>query len=146
MWDEASEEPNLRGVNLDVPPGSLTMIVGPVGSGKSSVLAGLIGQMEKSKGSVAVGGRVAYVAQTAWIINDSVQVGWLTGGVVVTGGGLGLRGGQTVGAAYVAQAAWSPTAFEWGRVGGVEGSGLAAALCGLSARARSLAPCNPVSR
>jgi len=75
VWDEAAEEPTLRDINLDVPPGSLTMIVGSVGCGKSSVLSAIIGQMERSGGSVAVGGRVAYVAQTAWIINDSVQVG-----------------------------------------------------------------------
>ena len=73
VWDDAAEEPSLRGVDLDVPPGSLTMIVGGVGSGKSSVLSAIIGQMERRRGRVAVGGRVAYVAQTAWIINDSVQ-------------------------------------------------------------------------
>jgi ABC-type Mn2+/Zn2+ transport system ATPase subunit len=74
VWDETSEAPDLRGIDLDVPPGSLTMVVGSVGSGKSSVLAAVIGQMERAAGKVSVGGRVAYVAQTAWIINDSVQV------------------------------------------------------------------------
>jgi ABC-type Mn2+/Zn2+ transport system ATPase subunit len=59
------------------------MVVGNVGSGKSSVLSAIIGQMERVAGKVVVGGRVAYVAQTAWIINDSVQVrlaGWLVCG------------------------------------------------------------------
>jgi hypothetical protein len=74
-WDPTLPTPSLRGVNLEVPPGSLTMVVGSVGSGKSSLLGALIGQMDRVAGKAAVGGSVAYVAQVAWIINDSVQVG-----------------------------------------------------------------------
>lgn len=73
-WEAGSSEASLTGVTFSAAPGSLTMVVGSVGSGKSSVLSALIGQMERVKGSVAVGGRVAYVAQSAWIVNDSVQV------------------------------------------------------------------------
>jgi hypothetical protein len=73
-WEAGSAEASLSGVSFTAAPGTLTMVVGSVGSGKSSILAALIGQMERVKGTVAVGGRVAYVAQTAWIVNDSVQV------------------------------------------------------------------------
>ena len=73
-WDPAVAVAALREVNLDVAPGTLTMVVGGVGSGKSSLLSALISQMDKVTGQVAVGGSVAYVAQVAWIINDSVQV------------------------------------------------------------------------
>ncbi|KAF6255037.1 ABC transporter [Scenedesmus sp. NREL 46B-D3] len=72
-WEAGSSEASLAGVNFTAAPGTLTMVVGSVGSGKSSILAALIGQMERVSGTVAVGGRVAYVAQTAWIVNDSVQ-------------------------------------------------------------------------
>lgn len=65
----------MQGINFSAKPGTLTMVVGSVASGKTSLLSALIGQMERLQGTVAVGGRVAYVAQTAWIINDSVQVG-----------------------------------------------------------------------
>lgn len=64
----------MKDISFDAKPGTLTMIVGSVASGKTSLLSALIGQMERLQGTVAVGGRVAYVAQTAWIINDSVQV------------------------------------------------------------------------
>jgi ATP-binding cassette subfamily C (CFTR/MRP) protein 1 len=47
----------------------VVQVVGAVGSGKSSVLGALTGHISKRSGSVAVGGRVAYVAQTAWIMN-----------------------------------------------------------------------------
>lgn len=72
-WDEASEKPALSGINFSAGPGSLTMVVGTVGCGKSSILSALIKHITKKSGSVQVGGRVAYVAQSAWIINDTVQ-------------------------------------------------------------------------
>lgn len=57
----------VKDVNLTIPRGSLTAIVGPVGSGKSSLLQGLIGEMRRIEGSVSFGGSVAYCPQSAWI-------------------------------------------------------------------------------
>ena len=37
--------------------------VGSVGSGKSSLLAALLGEMERKEGSVEINGRVAFVPQ-----------------------------------------------------------------------------------
>lgn len=54
-------------VDLIIPRGQLVAIVGAVGSGKSSLLQGLIGEMKKTAGSVVFGGSVAYCPQTAWI-------------------------------------------------------------------------------
>ena len=48
-------------------------VVGRVGSGKSSLISALLGEMEHGRGRVALGGRVAYVAQTAWILNATLQ-------------------------------------------------------------------------
>ena len=48
-------------------------MVGRVGSGKSSLVSALLGEMEKASGRVRVGGRVAYAAQQAWIVNATVQ-------------------------------------------------------------------------
>ena len=44
---------------------ALVAVVGPVGSGKSSLLASILNEMHCSKGSVQVSGSVAYAAQTA---------------------------------------------------------------------------------
>ena len=41
-------------INMDIASGSLAAVVGPVGSGKSSLLSALLGETEKLKGSVAV--------------------------------------------------------------------------------------------
>ena len=54
-------------VNMSIPRGQLVAIVGAVGSGKSSLLQGLIGEMRKTEGKVIFGGSVAYCSQSAWI-------------------------------------------------------------------------------
>ncbi|XP_076819731.1 multidrug resistance-associated protein 1-like isoform X1 [Clavelina lepadiformis] len=71
-WDK-SDEPTLRNISLEVPKGSLVAVVGQVGSGKSSLISCLLGDMEKTNGKVAVQGSVAYVAQQAWIQNMTLQ-------------------------------------------------------------------------
>ena len=53
--------------NLKIPKGQVVAIVGPVGSGKSSLLQGLIGEMRRETGSVKFGGSVSYCPQSAWI-------------------------------------------------------------------------------
>ena len=40
---------------------------GSVGSGKTSLLQGLIGEMRKTSGSITFGGSVGYCPQSAWI-------------------------------------------------------------------------------
>ena len=59
-------------ITMHVQRGTLVAVVGRVGSGKSSLLSGLVGQMRKVSGSVTFGGRVAYCSQTAWIQNASL--------------------------------------------------------------------------
>jgi ATP-binding cassette subfamily C (CFTR/MRP) protein 1 len=62
----------VQGIDMNVQRGSLVAVVGRVGSGKSSLLMGLIGEMRKISGSISFGGRVAYCPQTAWIQNSSL--------------------------------------------------------------------------
>ncbi|KAH7821298.1 putative Multidrug Resistance Associated Protein (MRP) [Monocercomonoides exilis] len=66
-------EPVLRDVNLVMKKGTLTMVVGGVGSGKSSLGAAIIADAEKVSGKVEVDGQVSYCAQTAWINNNTVR-------------------------------------------------------------------------
>ena len=57
----------LEHIDLRIPRGQLVAIVGAVGSGKTSLLQGLIGDMRRTRGSIRVGGSVAYCSQSAWI-------------------------------------------------------------------------------
>ena len=52
---------------MEIPRGMLVAIVGHVGSGKTSLLQGLIGEMRKTSGSITFGGSVGYCPQIAWI-------------------------------------------------------------------------------
>ncbi|KAJ6602805.1 ABC transporter [Mycena vulgaris] len=63
----------LRSFDLSIPKGKLCAIVGPVGSGKSSLLQALIGEMRRTAGTVAFGGSVSYCPQSAWIQNATIR-------------------------------------------------------------------------
>lgn len=71
-WSRA-ESPTLRRLNVCIPEGSLVAVVGHVGSGKSSLLSAVLGEMDKLEGTVAVKGSVAYVPQQAWIQNSTLK-------------------------------------------------------------------------
>ncbi|KAG1737805.1 ABC protein [Suillus lakei] len=63
----------VKNVTMTIPRGQLVAVVGPVGSGKSSLLQGLIGEMRKVSGHVSFGGRIGYCPQTAWIQNATLR-------------------------------------------------------------------------
>ncbi|KAI0564144.1 ABC transporter [Gracilaria domingensis] len=65
--------PILSDINVKLKGGELVAIVGRVGSGKSSLIHAILGEMRKVQGSVSLEGKVAYVAQTAWIFNDTLR-------------------------------------------------------------------------
>ncbi|KAM7521484.1 hypothetical protein LguiA_011386 [Lonicera macranthoides] len=72
-WDDESGEAAVKNLNFKIKKGELAAIVGTVGSGKSSLLASLLGEMHKISGKVRVCGTTAYVAQTSWIQNGTIQ-------------------------------------------------------------------------
>jgi ATP-binding cassette subfamily C (CFTR/MRP) protein 1 len=49
------------------------MVVGSVGSGKSSVISAILGELAITSGSMGVSGSIAYVAQEAFIFNATVR-------------------------------------------------------------------------
>ncbi|XP_049527650.1 ATP-binding cassette sub-family C member 3 [Dermacentor silvarum] len=63
----------LRDVSLKVEPGSLVGLVGSVGSGKSSLLTALQGDVHKIRGLCRVKGPIACVPQSACIYNMSIR-------------------------------------------------------------------------
>ncbi|KAG0363538.1 hypothetical protein BGZ54_008118 [Gamsiella multidivaricata] len=70
---EVNYSPTLTNISFSVPKGSLTAVVGRVGQGKTSLLSALIGEMYKRQGTIRIRGRIAYVAQQAWIINATLK-------------------------------------------------------------------------
>lgn len=60
-------------MNLSVKKGELVSIVGPVASGKSTLLLGLLGEANRIRGTCKVGGKIAYVPQSAFIVNATMK-------------------------------------------------------------------------
>ncbi|CAK7301445.1 ATP-binding cassette sub-family C member 2 [Vulpes lagopus] len=71
-WDQDSEA-TIRDVNLDIMPGQLVAVVGTVGSGKSSLMSAMLGEMEDVHGHITIKGTIAYVPQQSWIQNGTIK-------------------------------------------------------------------------
>ncbi|XP_078521976.1 ATP-binding cassette sub-family C member 5 isoform X2 [Lissotriton helveticus] len=69
----------LYNIDLDIEQGKLVGICGSVGSGKTSLISSILGQMTLLEGSIAVNGTFAYVAQQAWILNATLRENILFG-------------------------------------------------------------------
>ncbi|KAI4204450.1 MAG: hypothetical protein LQ350_001207 [Teloschistes chrysophthalmus] len=70
-WDKSRN--CLENINFTARKGELSCVVGRVGSGKSSLLQAVLGDIWKVNGEVVVHGRTAYVAQQSWVMNASVK-------------------------------------------------------------------------
>ncbi|KAJ1450288.1 P-loop containing nucleoside triphosphate hydrolase protein [Pelagophyceae sp. CCMP2097] len=63
----------LENLTMDLDPGSLTVIVGAVASGKSMLLNALLGEVSLEQGAVQVTGSVAVCPQVPWIFNATLR-------------------------------------------------------------------------
>ncbi|KAL7949002.1 P-loop containing nucleoside triphosphate hydrolase protein [Trichoderma barbatum] len=70
---EEREPFKLQDLNLQAGRNELIAVIGTVGSGKSSLLAALAGDMRKTTGDVVFGASRAFCPQYAWIQNTSLQ-------------------------------------------------------------------------
>lgn len=90
-WNPNSENDfKLRDISIDFQIGKLNVIIGPTGSGKTSLLLALLGEMHLTKGEVFLPGfiprhelvidpntgltdSVAYCSQSPWLLNDTIR-------------------------------------------------------------------------
>ncbi|KAL8492102.1 hypothetical protein ACS0TY_023647 [Phlomoides rotata] len=78
-WDESSPSPTLKEINFRVSHGMKVAICGTVGSGKSSLVSCILGEMPKICGVIRVGGTKAYVGQSPWIQSGKIEENILFG-------------------------------------------------------------------
>ncbi|KAH1014057.1 hypothetical protein HUJ04_002952 [Dendroctonus ponderosae] len=71
--------PVLKNIEVVIPEGKLCAIIGPVGSGKSSVLQLLIGELSPSSGKIQIGGSLSFSSQEPWLFAASVRKNILFG-------------------------------------------------------------------
>lgn len=62
------EDLTLKDINLEALGGELVIVVGEVGSGKSSLLGAILGELHKISGKVKVAGKVSYTAQVMTLL------------------------------------------------------------------------------
>ncbi|XP_075236428.1 ATP-binding cassette sub-family C member 4-like [Lycorma delicatula] len=75
----SSNPPTLDSINCVIKHGTLTGVIGSVGSGKSSFLHLLLGEIEIIKGNIEVLGSISYASQEAWIFSGSIRQNILFG-------------------------------------------------------------------
>lgn len=78
-WTPNTIADTLTNINLCVKPGKLCAVIGPVGSGKSSLLQAVLGELHLSNGSCIVGGDIAYSSQEPWLFVGTVRQNILFG-------------------------------------------------------------------
>ena len=62
------------GVNMSLKRSETLAIIGPVGSGKSTIINGILGEVPALSGSsISMNGKVSYVSQTPFILNATVR-------------------------------------------------------------------------
>ncbi|KAI9103116.1 P-loop containing nucleoside triphosphate hydrolase protein [Phlyctochytrium arcticum] len=80
-WDGVEvPEPTLKDINLKIKAGSKVAVIGDVGSGKSSLIAALLGQIRLVNGEgLKLYGTTAYMSQEAWLLNIMLRENILFG-------------------------------------------------------------------
>ncbi|KAJ3199307.1 hypothetical protein HDU67_002916, partial [Dinochytrium kinnereticum] len=77
--DTKDDEPLFKDLNLNIKKGKLTAVVGVVGSGKSSLLSAILGEMTPLSGTTTVKGRIALCQQQPWLLSQTIQENILFG-------------------------------------------------------------------
>ncbi|KAG6463316.1 hypothetical protein O3G_MSEX013801 [Manduca sexta] len=69
----------LKNISLRLRKGKLCAIIGPVGSGKSSILQLLLKELPAAAGTVSIYGKISYACQEAWLFPSTVRENILFG-------------------------------------------------------------------
>ncbi|XP_011501217.1 PREDICTED: probable multidrug resistance-associated protein lethal(2)03659 [Ceratosolen solmsi marchali] len=78
-WCPSQSHNTLEDASLELEKGKLYVVLGVVGSGKSSFLSVILNEIECVGGTAEVSGSVSYAAQDAWICGASVRQNILFG-------------------------------------------------------------------
>ncbi|XP_075235731.1 ATP-binding cassette sub-family C member 4-like isoform X2 [Lycorma delicatula] len=73
------DPPTLNSINCDFKEGTLTGVVGSVGSGKSSFLQLILREIEILKGDIEIHGSISYASQEGWVFSSSIRQNILFG-------------------------------------------------------------------
>ncbi|KAF5294187.1 hypothetical protein FQR65_LT10898 [Abscondita terminalis] len=78
-WMVDSNDNTLSDININIERNHLIAVIGPVGSGKSSLLNVLLKELPISEGHMDIQGQVSYASQEPWLFSASVRQNILFG-------------------------------------------------------------------
>ncbi|CAD5115494.1 DgyrCDS4463 [Dimorphilus gyrociliatus] len=76
-WDNAS--PTLNNIDLEIKRGELVAVIGKIGSGKTSLLMALLGELPIVSENRTITGKIAFTGQESWIFSESIRQNVLFG-------------------------------------------------------------------
>ncbi|KAI5613509.1 multidrug resistance-associated protein 4 [Silurus asotus] len=78
-WEKSLDVPTLQNISFRVKMGQLITVIGSVGSGKSSLLSTILGELPHDKGIVKVTGNLTYASQQPWVYPGTIRSNILFG-------------------------------------------------------------------
>jgi ABC-type multidrug transport system fused ATPase/permease subunit len=72
-WSDSLKENTLKDINVRAKRGSLIAVIGQVGSGKSSLLQTILGELAVSSGFINVSGTISYACQEPWVFASTIR-------------------------------------------------------------------------
>ncbi|CAG9336325.1 unnamed protein product [Blepharisma stoltei] len=73
LKDEKTDDIAISSLNFSLKQGEFMIVIGPIGSGKSSLLLGLLHEIYPLNGIVNYKGNFSYTGQNPWIISGSIK-------------------------------------------------------------------------
>ncbi|KAL1513310.1 hypothetical protein ABEB36_002732 [Hypothenemus hampei] len=78
-WDRNQTECTLQNINIEIHGNETVALVGPVGSGKTTILNLILRELTTEHGSIDVRGTISYASQEPWIFAGTIRENILFG-------------------------------------------------------------------
>nr|CAD7259046.1 unnamed protein product [Timema shepardi] len=72
-WKDSSTDNTLEDISMRIKRGKLVAVIGPIGSGKSSLMEAMLGELSIRSGSCVVNGKISYACQDPWVFGSTIR-------------------------------------------------------------------------
>lgn len=72
-WNASTKDNTLKDIDLHAKRGMLIAIIGQVGSGKSSLLQAILGELPIANGTISKFGKISYACQEPWVFASTIR-------------------------------------------------------------------------